>query len=48
MKNKNIKVRVILTEGYERRFTEACLKVAEKRQKAKEAATPPDPERETA
>lgn len=28
---KDIEVKVIFTEGYQRRFTEACLQVIEKR-----------------
>ena len=28
---KDIKVKVTFTEGYQRRFTEACLQVIEKR-----------------
>lgn len=28
---KDIKVKVVLSEGYEKRFTEACIKVAKKR-----------------
>ncbi len=28
---KDIKVKVIFTEGYEERFTKACIRVAEKR-----------------
>lgn len=28
---KDIKVKIVFSEGYEKRFTEACIKVAKKR-----------------
>lgn len=34
MKTKEIKVRVEFSEGYEKRFTEACLQQLRKRNKA--------------
>lgn len=34
MKGKEIKVEVEFTDGYEKRFTEACLKQISKRSKA--------------
>lgn len=34
MKSKEIKVRVEFSEGYEKRFTEACLQQLRKRNKA--------------
>jgi len=34
-KKENIKVEVVFTEGYEKRFTEAYLKVLEAREKRK-------------
>ena len=35
MKNKEIKVKVTFTEGYEERFTKACLEVLLKREEKK-------------
>lgn len=34
MKAEDIKVKVNFTEGYQKRFTEACLKQLEKREKS--------------
>lgn len=47
MRREDIKVHVTLTEGYERRFTEACLKVAQRREEKPKAAIlkPPEPVR---
>lgn len=36
---KEIKVKVITSEGYEKRFTEACLEVLKKRETKKELST---------
>lgn len=38
MKQKEIKVQVTLTEGYEERFTKACCEAAIRRAKKKEEA----------
>lgn len=47
MKGKEIKVEVKFTDGYERRFTEACLKQISKRSKA-ESESDGDGEKKTA
>ena len=39
MKQKEIKVQVTLTEGYEERFTKACCEAAVRRLEKKEEAT---------
>ena len=36
MKNKDIKVKVVFTPGYEKRFTQACLEIIKKREIKKE------------
>mgnify|MGYP001042155144 CR=1 FL=1 len=36
MKQKDVKVKVEYTEGYEKRFTEACLKILKRREKQQE------------
>ena len=40
MKKKEIKVEVIFTEGYKERFTQACIKVAKRREERKELQMP--------
>ncbi len=40
---RDIKVKLTLTEGYEERFTKACIEVARKRVESQEKEPHPDP-----
>lgn len=40
---KDIKVKITLSEGYEERFTKACIQVARKRVESQEKEHHPDP-----
>lgn len=40
---QDIKVKITLSEGYEERFTKACIKVARKRVENQEKERHPDP-----
>ena len=41
LKAEDIKVKVEFTPGYEKRFTEACLRQLEKRERQKQGLGPP-------
>ncbi len=41
LKAEDIKVKVEFTPGYEKRFTEACLRQLEKRERQKQGLDPP-------
>lgn len=43
MKQKEVKVKITLSEGYEERFTKACIQVARKRVENQEKERHPDP-----
>ena len=43
MRKQEVKVKLTLSEGYEERFTKACIQVARKRVESQEKERHPDP-----